>query len=1364
MTSPLREVARRPAPPGVPEHNDNASHVLREIARIDRAVTELDGKVENAMTLTETKLLVKLRAMVEQMSHSVNLEQLAALRKEFQSGTGIIEERTASLEHSVRSGASTTSSSLQIFEQKLSCFASADEIEQRMQAFDRRLQSFPQELEKELVRLSTADAAMAGKFNELLEQVGDMSTEQKKALKAVAADLRSEFVPADVIERKMQSFDRQLQSLPKTLEKESLRLSTANALMAAKQDEFSKQVGEASAEQRKMIKALEADLRSELQEDSRQLQTAAITKLATQLREEMKAQREDHQAVREEITEQLRRDIEKSAVKNIAAHDTSRSETKQALSKLEVRLQEDFREHNEAANRWQADHWQALAAVEARLKEEIDGKHGQLDELHKAALDSIGVKLKDEISQVSGQQQELHNSLKALLADQKEEMSAAHGKKHNDHVVALEALEAELREEIDRKHGELNEVHNAALDAIDVKLKGEIRRVSSDHQDGYDTLKTMFDEHKGEMKGVEAKLSGEIDGKHGQLDDAQRAAFEAIDVKLRDEINRIAREHQEGHHTLKTMLGKHNNEVKAAQNSQSDESHRVALESMDVRMKDEIERSSSEHKNSIALQVKDLQQTYDQKHAQLCASQGQALKALETTLRQEIAHIFSAGREEDSGMLKALLARKIEEVQSTANQKRQEDKAAIQALDAELRQEISGACGKLEAASRSALAAMDSRLNNEVARLASDQKKGSVAVSDLLVQQQSALEIMSAKKHAETKTALQDLDTRIREEITTRQGKMDSMHKATFQALEAKFKDELAMVAADQKRSSSALREVLAELKVETNAQHDKKVKESRLALDMFEAKVMEDLSSRLSRLEGAQKAAFQEMQTQFQDEISKLGLESKKAQAMTKELIEDHKQEIDRIHARRQVEQKQIMDDLNVRMMGEVNIKHGKLDAATRNALQALDDEFRAELSGLSAEQRKGQAMLKELVEVQTNELDGSQSRLTALNKAAIEGVDAKLQGMIAKFAKLEASQRSSLQSLNAELRDEIVRPERRQAAAQKAAIEDVESRFRSELLEHTSRLESQLRAAMRTGEEQLRAELSMARSELEAQRIKAASQQGNLQAMLDETDARLRGELAQSTSVDLSLSDLEGREWAFSSARDFMEELARQLQQLQRAISDERNLREERERQMAGDIQQLRTTPVVVRSSSSPPFPLDARVPTEPVSAGGSLMASVQSLSRLTGLSPVPTEPSSQLSSPVNCKRLPTSSPQLTSLPREPKSVGASVPQEPVGVRQVLQEPTPFSRGPGSLIPADSATQPGRPVSSRSTAPASVSRLNLQSLNSSQRPGTVSTAATGGLRVTSPLLASNRAVTAEPIQLASTGPLTGQLRSWQR
>merc|ERR1719329_895986 len=111
-------------------------------------------------------------------------------------------------------------------------------------------------------------------------------------------------------------------------------------------------------------------------------------------------------------------------------------------------------------------------------------------------------------------------------------------------------------------------------------------------------------------------------------------------------------------------------------------------------------------------------------------------------------------------------------------------------------------------------------------------------------------------------------------------------------------------------------------------------------------------------------------------------------------------------------------------------------------------------------------------------------------------------------------------------------------------------------------SKFESRLKDAVQMMEDKLRDELARVSDE-------------------HHSAAKLRVDVAKA-NLD---TDAEAREWFFSSTRDFLEEVARGMKDLQTAISQEKGLREELERRIIGQgVQRSRTLPVEVVLSPAP------------------------------------------------------------------------------------------------------------------------------------------------------------------------------------
>merc|ERR1719329_1839998 len=227
---------------------------------------------------------------------------------------------------------------------------------------------------------------------------------------------------------------------------------------------------------------------------------------------------------------------------------------------------------------------------------------------------------------------------------------------------------------------------------------------------------------------------------------------------------------------------------------------------------------------------------------------------------------------------------------------------------------------------------------------------------------------------------------------------------------------------------------------------------------------------------------------------------------------------------------------------------------------------------------------------------------------RLAMEDINSRVEDIGVKTAKVEQAQRSGIQAVAMELRDEMAKGDKgKMIAAQKVAIEDMEIRFRTELDGYRAKVDQMMRGQVQVLEEQmaekmvqvhgesqsrqlaLQDALESTRLELETYRAQVHARQeeqrSSFQASLEELDSQLRADMSRIRAsaasggggggldgpVEISLEDADGRAWTFSTASDFLEEVARRLKDHHAQLTAEISARIQHETRIEAEIRTL-------------------------------------------------------------------------------------------------------------------------------------------------------------------------------------------------
>merc|ERR1719329_317747 len=120
------------------------------------------------------------------------------------------------------------------------------------------------------------------------------------------------------------------------------------------------------------------------------------------------------------------------------------------------------------------------------------------------------------------------------------------------------------------------------------------------------------------------------------------------------------------------------------------------------------------------------------------------------------------------------------------------------------------------------------------------------------------------------------------------------------------------------------------------------------------------------------------------------------------------------------------------------------RLDSSQNVALEQMESRLQEEVSRAISEHRRGHSQLRDLISDMRNETDAQFSRVSGAHRTVFEDTDAKVDDLVRKYQKLEAAHRSSIQTLELEIKelsDEISRSgQYKLTVAQRATLDDLD------------------------------------------------------------------------------------------------------------------------------------------------------------------------------------------------------------------------------------------------------------------------------------------------------------------------------------
>lgn len=853
--------------------------------------------------------------------------------------------------------------------------------------------------------------------------------------------------------------------------------------------------------------------------------TSEVSRLATametfglRLAEETEAREVEDRSLRE-----CMEDLVEALKENMAKFSTD-------ISNVEIRMRDEIskvpvRSEQQLAETINGQLLSVLHALEEKMREAMSLEHSSIRDTHRSTLDAFDQRLEREFARISAEQ----------------------GEQRNKHRTSMHEFETRLREDIRVRHQPATlpndnfAADRAVLDALELKWQTESERMSNSHNNDIELFRSMLSEHRNDFisqrdtyRSNFEKLGQEIAGISGVVEEErtrQRLNIEEMEVKIRAELSRTLAEAR-AEEKLRSELSRTCAETRADLNEVRD-----ANTALHERLRSMNQQNGGEQMAVEAL-AKRTRELEDRLHADQRVALDEhrtacrvALEAAESRLREEWLVIRDAVRSQGVAATHDDVSRVASDMKSDHELHRENVRTALNELREEvdrlagLGQERNDSLNRLilakqdEIQHKETLHLLEAKLMKEIesrhGQLTSAQRLSIESLDAELRGELSRLGRSGGDVSSEHKTHLQDMEARLKAEIDSRHSRLDVDHRSALESLDAILREEVARVEAMSLRSS-------------TERQRDHSALRD----------LVEDLRTRSGQ---AETMHIEAIDAKLIDEVSRLSEEIKRVQIEAQSGIND----------RRYSDLKIALEDLDTRL-------NSRMDSLQRASLQALEEDLREELIRVRSESSKSHSTLRELLSNHQSDIDASHSRINSTNRAAMAETDSKLEELGAKCAKIESMQRSAIQALGDELRDEMVRSQQRNRGG--PAFEDMEARVESRLRRTTETLERMLRDEIGRLDEEHRSQHGI----LEELRLKYQHDVDELRLPSCEDRQLLKRdeddvERALSSLVQgISCEDAEGRQWHFHHPRDCLQHMSLRLKELRVAVQREQTLRE--------------------------------------------------------------------------------------------------------------------------------------------------------------------------------------------------------------
>lgn len=435
-------------------------------------------------------------------------------------------------------------------------------------------------------------------------------------------------------------------------------------------------------------------------------------------------------------------------------------------------------------------------------------------------------------------------------------------------LTTLRQEMARLSTEVHSSLSENEASNKAALEALDARLKEEIDCIIT-YRDGESLKSPCVDaggsDFQEELSELEARIRAAL-ADQGQLAESQAADLEALDVRLRDEIQRVSTEHFEGQDNLR------------------------------------IEAAS---------QRRELLEVLEEKHVQANIVQKDAMESLE------------AGNE----VVRCLVLEFKDELQSAAVQANSDFRRVLEASESTLRGEFEDRHGQWKSSHKAALDAHAAQ---------------QALLEHLDAKSQRAIKQESAESHVanDARETLRALGLELRGELEKRQGQAKIEHEKCLEALDAKFQTEVARLTLQHQEDHDVVKGLVSECKAELHGATGQIHFNHCKAIEAVESTLRSEFEAKRAQSEVAQHEALEALQS-----------ESTLLDALEVKL----RGEIDTVAARVRrdkslADHRQALETLEVKLRGEIAEKYSLANESRKTAFETLDQKMRTEIDRIAA------------------------------------------------------------------------------------------------------------------------------------------------------------------------------------------------------------------------------------------------------------------------------------------------------------------------------------------------------------------------------------------------------------------------------